>query len=355
MDVAGVAVDLRDLLAQPAGGRAGVELGLHDDPAGHQVQAAGEAQQRRHLRLAAAGPGHREPGQLVLDRRGHRHAAPEKIDAYVAPSRAGSCRAVPSSERHRGQHQTATRGRDRGVEPVRVGDGRPVGEHDVERQSGGVRQQDVEVGLRGEPGGLPRLRREVERHQPTCRRLLQGLPQLAHEQVRQHAGEPRARPEHDPLGVEHGLDRLLAGRRVGRAEPDVGDDARRSRRPRPARAPRWRRRGRPPARRRARRSPAGCSWPAAPGPAAPSSRPTTSSASTTPPSVSVSAASSRLPTACPRERPVATEPVLQQPLPAGPPGVLRRPGRRAPSAGHRAAARPARPAAGRWSRRRRRR
>ena len=60
--VAGVAVDLGDVLAQPAGGRAGVELGLDDDPAADDVQPAGEPQQRRHLRLAAAGLGDRRAG-----------------------------------------------------------------------------------------------------------------------------------------------------------------------------------------------------------------------------------------------------------------------------------------------------
>jgi hypothetical protein len=67
--VARVPVHLRQLLAQPAGGRAGVELGLDDDArrAGtavrraDEVQAAGEAQQRRDLGLAAAGTRHRQP------------------------------------------------------------------------------------------------------------------------------------------------------------------------------------------------------------------------------------------------------------------------------------------------------
>ena len=46
------------------------------DARADEVQPAGEAQQRGHLRLAAARLGDREPRQLVLDGSCHRHAVP---------------------------------------------------------------------------------------------------------------------------------------------------------------------------------------------------------------------------------------------------------------------------------------
>jgi hypothetical protein len=68
-----VAEDLGDVGAQAPRGGAGVELGLDDDRPADDVQAAREAQQGRHLRPAAAGLGHVDPAQLVLDRCRHRH------------------------------------------------------------------------------------------------------------------------------------------------------------------------------------------------------------------------------------------------------------------------------------------
>ena len=74
-DVGGVAVDLGDVRAQPAGGGAGVELGLDHDLAADDVQAAGEAQHGGDLGLAAAGLGDLGAGQLGLHLCRHRHAA----------------------------------------------------------------------------------------------------------------------------------------------------------------------------------------------------------------------------------------------------------------------------------------
>src|SRR4029453_13015221 len=58
-----VAVDLADVAAQPPGHRTGVQLGLDDHPAAHDVQATREAQQRRDLRLALGGLRALHPGE----------------------------------------------------------------------------------------------------------------------------------------------------------------------------------------------------------------------------------------------------------------------------------------------------
>src|SRR3954454_11274731 len=72
--VGGVAVDLRDVPPEPARGGAGVELGLHHDPAADDVQAAGEPQHRGDLRLATTRLGDLSAGQLRLHLCRHRHA-----------------------------------------------------------------------------------------------------------------------------------------------------------------------------------------------------------------------------------------------------------------------------------------
>ena len=74
-DVGGVAVDLGDVAAQPTGGGAGVQLGLDDDPAADDVQAAGEPEHRGDLGLAATGLRHLRAGQLCLHLCRHRHAS----------------------------------------------------------------------------------------------------------------------------------------------------------------------------------------------------------------------------------------------------------------------------------------
>jgi hypothetical protein len=68
-----VAEHLADVLDEPSCGGVGVELRLDHDAPAHQVQAAGEPQQRRNLGLAAAGLQHRQSAQLVLDHTCHRH------------------------------------------------------------------------------------------------------------------------------------------------------------------------------------------------------------------------------------------------------------------------------------------
>ncbi len=104
-----------------------------------------------------------------------------------------------------------------------------IGQHDVDREVGGVLAQHLQVLLRGEAIGLPRLRRQVQRDQPPGGGGVQRLGELGHLQVRQHAGEPRPRAEHDPVGAPHRLDRLRAGGRVGGHQGDRLDVARRDR------------------------------------------------------------------------------------------------------------------------------
>ena len=70
-----VAVDLGDVGAETAGRGAGVEFGLHDDAAAHDVQAAGEAEHRGDLGLAAAGLGDLGGGELCLHLCRHSHGA----------------------------------------------------------------------------------------------------------------------------------------------------------------------------------------------------------------------------------------------------------------------------------------
>jgi hypothetical protein len=71
--LAGVAVDVGDLAPQPPGHRAGVEFGLDHHPSGDDVQAAREPEKGRHLGPPAAGLGHVDPAQLILDRCRHSH------------------------------------------------------------------------------------------------------------------------------------------------------------------------------------------------------------------------------------------------------------------------------------------
>src|SRR5918993_1170606 len=72
-DLRCVSVDLRELAAQPTRGVRGVELGLDDDAATDDVQAAGEPQGGGDLGLAAARLGDLVPAQFVLHLRRHRH------------------------------------------------------------------------------------------------------------------------------------------------------------------------------------------------------------------------------------------------------------------------------------------
>jgi hypothetical protein len=68
-----VAVDLGHVGAQPTRRGAGVELGLDDDLAVHDVQAAREPEHRGDFGLAAAGLGDLRVGQFGLHLCRHRH------------------------------------------------------------------------------------------------------------------------------------------------------------------------------------------------------------------------------------------------------------------------------------------
>ena len=85
--------------------------------------------------------------------------------------------------------------------------------------------QHLQVRLGGEARGLPRLRLEVEYDELAGSAGLQGDPELGHQQVRDHAGEPGARAEDDPVGRLDRLQRLRAGGRVDGVQGDVAHPA----------------------------------------------------------------------------------------------------------------------------------
>ena len=68
-----VTVEIVDLLAEPAGDAAQIHLGFHHHPARHDVQAAGEAQQRGDLCPPGTDGGDVQTTQLVLHLGCHRH------------------------------------------------------------------------------------------------------------------------------------------------------------------------------------------------------------------------------------------------------------------------------------------
>ena len=122
-----VAVDLGDVLAQPARGGAGVELGLDHDPAADDVQPAGEPQHRGDLGLAAAGLRDLSARQLGLHLCCHRHVADPftRVNHPRTPSQpSGADQSAPMIRGvRRGQpHRVVPRG------PVAAGD---VGDHQL--------------------------------------------------------------------------------------------------------------------------------------------------------------------------------------------------------------------------------
>jgi hypothetical protein len=62
-----VPVDLGNGRAKPACGRGEVDFGLDHDPAGDDVQSAGEAEDGRHFSLADGGLLDVQPGKFFLD------------------------------------------------------------------------------------------------------------------------------------------------------------------------------------------------------------------------------------------------------------------------------------------------
>ena len=122
------------------------------------------------------------------------------------------------ARRHRGQYEPTASGHHRGHQTMDVHDRRRIGEHDIRHQRRSVPGQHLQVRLGREALGLARLRGQVQRDEPAGRGRLQRLQQLRHQQVRQHAGEPRAGTQHHPVGLVDGLHRFAAGRRVVRLQ-----------------------------------------------------------------------------------------------------------------------------------------
>ena len=209
------------------------------------------------------------------------------------PARTGSCRGAPrpatgaAAARRPATRRTAQAVRRR--HRVRVGD------HRVDPQPGCVLAEYVQMLLRGEPSGLPRLRDEVQDHHRLAVVSDQRLVQLRHQQVRQHAGEPRARAEQTTSAsstASTAASHAFGSRSVGRGvQPDplhlAGRGRDRDLAADPPHRPPGPRRGRP----RPPRCPAARRTSAAPGPAAPSSRAASSSAATGSPRISISPAS----------------------------------------------------------------
>ncbi len=74
--------------------------------------------------------------------------------------------------------------------------------------------QNVDVTLGREPRRFTRLCSQIQHKRSPRRRRPQCSRQLRHQNVRDHTGEPRARPEHHEVGAHDGLHRLPGGRRI---------------------------------------------------------------------------------------------------------------------------------------------
>ena len=68
-----------------------------------------------------------------------------------------------------GEDQRPAERSNRLFQRIRLIDEIPVGEHHIDAQVGGVGAQHLQVRLRGEVVGLPRLRREVQRDERRAR------------------------------------------------------------------------------------------------------------------------------------------------------------------------------------------
>ena len=123
---------------------------------------------------------------------------------------------------HVRHHQPGTerRGRLLQVGQVTGAGGLGVGEDYIHSKRRCVPGEDLEVLVWRKSLRLPRLRRQVQDHQPPGRGDVQRGGELGHQQVRQHAGEPRTRAEHHPVRVEHRAHRLGHRGRVGRQQRD---------------------------------------------------------------------------------------------------------------------------------------
>src|ERR1019366_10107167 len=95
-----MAEDLSHVLAEPARRRTSIKLGLDHDPAGRQVQAAGEPQQRGPLGFPAARLDYGDAAELVLDQPGHRH--------LLTPPRRSARTRLPAAADHGGATRPPT-------------------------------------------------------------------------------------------------------------------------------------------------------------------------------------------------------------------------------------------------------
>ncbi len=139
---------------------------------------------------------------------------PARIPEKAVANLVGSWRGVPSPTARSATSSARTQPRGRRAQGPLVPDRARVDQHVVDPQAGRVLGQHVEVVLGGEAVGLALLGREVEHHQPAARGVLQRRPQLGHEQVRDHAGEPRARARSPPSRPRRSLQGLRAGGRL---------------------------------------------------------------------------------------------------------------------------------------------
>ena len=222
------------------------------------------------------------------------------------------------------------------------------------RSAGACSQSTARCCSGREPGGLPRLRGEVEHDDPARRGLDQRGAQIGHQQVRQHAGEPRPGPEGHHVGRADRGDRLGAGARrsaaaATRAAPGPGVDGDR----RPGRGSAVRRAGSAPSPVTSAPMSSGSVHIGSTRPRTPSSRRRRRARRPGRRSTSISPRGARLPTAWPASAPLPPKRCWNERAPQAAGLVVGRPGRPTPSAGRRAAAGPARGAAVPTSRRRR--
>ena len=178
---------------------------------------------RGHLGLAAARLGDRQAGQLVLHRGRHRHGLRSCHSAVDHGRRGGRGRSPAGRGRAGPGRPHAASGASTSSAPSRSAascraarsvDGRRVGEHDVEAQ-GPARARAAPRG--SSPGRSPSVSPGCGRRLSTSSRRARGgadrRGEVGDQQVREHAGEPRARAEHDPVGRHDRRHGLGAGRR----------------------------------------------------------------------------------------------------------------------------------------------
>src|SRR5207245_1728449 len=85
-----------------------------------------------------------------------------------------------------------------------------ISNDNVELEVRGVRGEHLEMGLRGEPVRLPRLRGQVQGDRPTRARARDRLRHLGDQEVRDHGCEPGTGAEDDPVRLHDRLDGLTA-------------------------------------------------------------------------------------------------------------------------------------------------